>query len=85
MSGVEIEEKSVSVPSHKSTHADNSVPVSVLTHTSHVGIAHPSLISFHVAPSNTAMCQSVLLAGQITSQLQVQLSPLGIPKLRIAS
>ena len=45
----------------------------------------PSLISFHVAQSNIATSQSVLLAGQDTSQLQVQASPLGIQKLRIAS
>ena len=45
----------------------------------------PSLISFPVAQSNIATSQSVLLAGQFTSQLQVQASPLGIPKLRIAS
>jgi hypothetical protein len=34
-----------------------------------VGTAPPSLIIFPVAQSNTAKCQSVLLAGQITSQL----------------
>lgn len=31
------------------------------------GIAPQSLISFHVTQSNTARCQSVLEAGQITS------------------
>jgi len=45
----------------------------------------PSLISFQVAPSNTTTSQSVELAGQFTSQLPLPLSPLGIPKLRIAS
>ena len=44
----------------------------------------PSLISFHVAQSNIATSPSVLLAGQDTSQLQLQLSPLGIPKFNIA-
>ena len=44
----------------------------------------PSLISFHVAQSNIATSQSVLLAGQDTSQLQLQLSPLGIQKFNIA-
>jgi hypothetical protein len=33
----------------------------------HVGTAHQSLINFHVAPSNTAKCPSVLEAGQTTS------------------
>jgi hypothetical protein len=33
-----------------------------------VGIAPQSLSSFHVAQSNTAKCQSVLLAGHLTSQ-----------------
>lgn len=32
-----------------------------------VGIAPQSFIFFPVLPSNTARCQSVLLAGQITS------------------
>ena len=44
----------------------------------------PSLISFPVAQSNIATSQSVLLAGQDTSQLQLQLSPLGIPKFNTA-
>jgi hypothetical protein len=44
-----------------------------------------SLISLPVLQSKIATSQSVLLAGQLTSQLQVQLSPLGIQKLRIAS
>lgn len=43
------------------------------------------MISFPVAQSKIATSQSVLLAGQLTSPLQVQESPLGIPKLRIAS
>ena len=34
-----------------------------------VGIAPQSLISFHVAQSNTAKCQSVALEGPTTSQL----------------
>ena len=44
-----------------------------------------SLISLPVLQSKITTSQSVLLAGQVTSQLQVQLSPLGIPKLRITS
>ena len=44
-----------------------------------------SFITFQVAQSKIATSQSVLLAGQLTSQLQGQVSPLGIPKLRIAS
>lgn len=43
------------------------------------------MISLPVAQSNIATSPSVLLAGQFTSQLQAQLSPLGIQKLRIAS
>lgn len=43
------------------------------------------MISFPVTQSNIATSQSVLLAGQFTSQLQVQLSPLGIPKLKTAA
>ena len=44
-----------------------------------------SCISLPVAPSNVTILSSVELAGQFTSQLQVQLSPLGIQKLRIAA
>lgn len=44
-----------------------------------------SFITFQVAQSKIATSQSVLLAGQSTSQLQVQLSPLGIPKLKTAA
>lgn len=42
-----------------------------LLHTAgtHVGIAPQSLISFQVAPSKTAKCQSVALDGQTTSPL----------------
>jgi hypothetical protein len=50
-----------------------------------VGTLPQSFISFPVAQSNTAKCQSVLLAGQLTSQLPVQDSPLGIQKFNIAA
>jgi hypothetical protein len=43
------------------------------------------LISLPVAQSNIATSPSVLLAGQETSQLQVQLSHLGIPKFNTAA
>jgi hypothetical protein len=45
-----------------------------LVHTAgtHVGIAHQSLISFHVAQSNTAKCQSVEEFGQTTSHTHCQ-------------
>ena len=50
-----------------------------------VGIAHPSLISFPDVQSNTAKCQSVLLAGQLTSPVHVPDSPLGIQKFNTAA
>ena len=50
-----------------------------------VGIAHQSFIIFPVAQSNTARCQSVLLAGHTTSQLQLPDSHLGIPKFNTAA
>ena len=50
-----------------------------------VGTLPQSFISFPVAQSNTAKCQSVLLAGQLTSPLQEPDSPLGIQKFNIAA
>ena len=43
----------------------------------HVGTLPPSLISFHVAQSNTAKCQSVELQGQTTSHV-LEVYPLGL-------
>lgn len=43
----------------------------------HVGTTHQSFISFPVAQSNTAKCQSVELAGQTTSHV-LEVYPLGL-------
>ena len=59
--------------------------VPALSGAKEVGTLPQSFISLPVAQSNTAKCPSVLLAGQLTSQLPVQDSPLGIQKFNIAA
>lgn len=59
--------------------------VPALSGAKEVGTLPQSFISFPVAQSNTAKCQSVELAGQLTSPVPVQASPLGIQKFNTAA
>ena len=59
--------------------------VPALSGAKEVGTLPQSFISFPVAQSNTARCQSVLLAGHTTSPVHVPGVPCGIQKFNIAA